>query len=236
MNPINWKVIIAILNILSVVLSILLFGIYLFCSFEQWPTLYLIKSFLKRAKIGIQLVKSWIMLPLPPLTRKNEANSAFIFFFFWEAKQGFLRQKHISLKWKSKVSFHCMQPTKPAADLFLWPQFVASVIVCLAHKPSRSLSWIFQSSPLVCILFVWLSDFNQKLEKTSKECQHLPTHFHPYRSNTQHHESSWGAWHVPLDLLHATEFWCKRLSCLIKELVSSCSFKYNPPNACARLF
>lgn len=129
-----------------------------------------------------------------------------------------------------------MQSTKPAADLFLWPQFIASVIVPLAQKTSRSLSWIFQSSPVVCLLLVWLSDFNQKLEKPSKECQHLPTHFHPYKSNTHHHESSQGAWHVRLDLLHATEFWCKRLSCLIKEFVSSCSFKYNPQNTCAHLF
>lgn len=121
-----------------------------------------------------------------------------------------------------------MQSNKPAADLFLWPQFVASVIVHLAHK-----LWVFQSDPLVCILFVWLSDFNQKLEKLSRECQHLPTHFHPYTSNTQHHETSWGAWHVHLDLLHTTEFWCKRLSCLIKELMS---FKYNPQNTCAHLF
>lgn len=137
---------------------------------------------------------------------------------------------------KSKVSFHCMQSNKPQADLFLWPQFVASVLVHLAHQPDRNLSLIFQIAPLICILFVWLCDFSQKLEKLSRECQHLPTHFHPYTSNTHHLETSWGAWHVPLDLLHESEFQCKRLSCLIKELMSSCSFKYNPQNTCAHLF
>lgn len=129
-----------------------------------------------------------------------------------------------------------MQPNKPAADLFLWPQFVACVIVHLDHKPSRSSSWIFQSATLVFILFVWLSDFDQKFEKLSRECQHLPTHFHTYRSSTHHHETSQEAWHMHLDLLHATEFWCKRLSCLIKELMSSCSFKYKAQNTCALSF
>lgn len=129
-----------------------------------------------------------------------------------------------------------MQSNNPAAGLFLWPQFVACGIVHLAHKPSRSSSWIFQSAPLACILFVWLSDFNQKFETLSRECQHLPTHFRPYTSSTHQHETSRVAWHVCLDLLHATEFWCKRLSCLIKELMPSCSFKYNPQNTCAHLF
>lgn len=171
------------------------------------------------------------MLPLSPWTRNNESNISFA--FSGKQSRGFL-DKSIFL-WTESPMFHftvCSQINQ--RQICFFDQNLQPLWLCT--WPTSPLEAYLESLRVIFILFVWLSDFNQKLEKLSGECQHLPTHFHPYTSNTHHLETSWGAWHVCLDSLHTTEFQCKRLSCLMKELMSSCSFKYNPQNTCAHLF